>query len=171
MMSEPRHSRLGSERTGSATFVAILVALGCSPGRGTSTDASPASSGARQFYSLAELPTLRITIADKELDKLARKPRKLVRGSLTYRNTTVGDIGVRLKGHRSMRSLDRKAAFKLRFDKYVPGQRWLGMRRLTLNNRARRGGAGQGSRPWPQFGRRDSQGAGGVLETWWVCLL
>ncbi len=43
------------------------------------------------------------------------------------------DVGVRLKGNASFRTLDGKAAFKLNFDP-APGGRFLGLRRLTLNN-------------------------------------
>ena len=45
------------------------------------------------------------------------------------------DVGVRLKGGAgSFRPLSGKAAFKVSFNEVVPGQRFLGLRRLTLNN-------------------------------------
>ncbi len=50
--------------------------------------------------------------------------------------TTYGpyDIGLRLKGNASFRTLDGKAAFKLKFNHSVSGQKFLGLKKLTLNN-------------------------------------
>jgi spore coat protein CotH len=46
----------------------------------------------------------------------------------------VKDIGVRIKGEGSKRTLDEKAAFKLKFDEFVPKQSFHSLRRMTLNN-------------------------------------
>jgi len=43
-------------------------------------------------------------------------------------------IGVRLKGEGSFRGLDDKAAFKLKFNEFVGGQKFLGLKKMTLNN-------------------------------------
>ena len=43
-------------------------------------------------------------------------------------------IGARLKGSASFRPLSGKAAFKLKFAHSVKGQRFLGLKTLTLNN-------------------------------------
>ncbi len=45
------------------------------------------------------------------------------------------DVGIRLKGSLgSFRTLDQKAAFKVKFDEYVDGQTFFGLEKLTLNN-------------------------------------
>lgn len=45
------------------------------------------------------------------------------------------EIGVRLKGSQgSFRGLDKKAAFKLKFNHTVAGQRFQGLKKMTLNN-------------------------------------
>jgi hypothetical protein len=45
------------------------------------------------------------------------------------------NIGVRLKGnYGSYRTLDEKAAFLLDFNRYVPGQTFLGVKKLAVNN-------------------------------------
>ena len=43
-------------------------------------------------------------------------------------------VGVKLKGTGSFRALDRKAAFKLKFNEFVKGQKFLGLKKMTLNN-------------------------------------
>jgi hypothetical protein len=46
----------------------------------------------------------------------------------------LGEVGIRLKGGASFRRLTGKAAFKIKFDKYVDDQTLFGLERLTLNN-------------------------------------
>ncbi len=43
-------------------------------------------------------------------------------------------VGIRLKGDGSFRDLDGKAAFKIKFNEFVKGQKFLGLKKLTLNN-------------------------------------
>ena len=43
-------------------------------------------------------------------------------------------VGLRLKGHTAFRTLDGKAAFKVKFGYAVSGQRFFGLKGLTLNN-------------------------------------
>jgi len=49
----------------------------------------------------------------------------------------VGNVGIRLKGGLgSFRKLSEKAAFKLKFNEFVKGQKFLGLKKMTLNNMA-----------------------------------
>lgn len=49
--------------------------------------------------------------------------------------TVLPDIGVRLKGvYGSFRTLDQKAAFLLKFDRYVPDQKLFDLTKLAVNN-------------------------------------
>jgi len=57
-----------------------------------------------------------------------------VRGALRYGTEKVADIGVRIKGEGSLRTLAEKAAFKLKFDEFVAKQTFHGLRRMTFNN-------------------------------------
>jgi spore coat protein CotH len=57
-----------------------------------------------------------------------------VRGTLRYGAESVVDVGVRLKGEGSFRGIDRKAAFKVKTDAFVPDQTFRGLKRLTFNN-------------------------------------
>lgn len=86
------------------------------------------------FFALDVLPTFHITLESDAFQKLKDEPRKFVHGEFSHDGVTYKDIGVRLKGHRSMRAIDNKPSFKLRFDKYVEGTQFLGQTQLTLNN-------------------------------------
>lgn len=47
----------------------------------------------------------------------------------------VNNVGIRLKGGLgSFRKLSQKAAFKLKFNEFVKGQKFLGLKKMTLNN-------------------------------------
>lgn len=97
-------------------------------------------SGARLAGSSSELfeqgliPCFEITLDANAYDGLRRKKRDFVRAGFRHGTISLDDVGVRLKGHRSMRGLESKPAFKIDFAKYVPGRRFLGLEHLTLNN-------------------------------------
>lgn len=69
------------------------------------------------------------------LSSTAEADRKTwVHGSFSCAGTALADVGVRRKGSSTFRALPQKAALKIRFDKYVAGQRFAGLTDLTLNN-------------------------------------
>lgn len=115
-------------------FLAALVgATGCNC-RDQGAAKRVEVSGIEAFYALDTLPTLSLTLDQDAVESLKDDPRDFTRGSLSYQGTVYRDVGVRLKGHRSMRPIDDKPSFKIRFDKHVQGQRFLGQRDLVLNN-------------------------------------
>ena len=60
-------------------------------------------------------------------------PFTYVKGQVTIDGKKIADVGVRKKGF--LGSLDPvKPALKLKFDEYVPGQRFAGLKGFTLNN-------------------------------------
>ncbi len=86
------------------------------------------------FKRLDELPKFSIEVDEAGQDSLRKSPREWVRGTFVHGSERIADVGVRLKGHRSMRKLSEKPALKIRFDKYKKGTRFRGVRHLTLNN-------------------------------------
>ena len=78
-------------------------------------------------------------LPQESMDELAADPEEYVDATLAFQ---IGDdehgpyaVGVRLKGGTgSFRPLTGKAAFKLKFNHSVSGQRILGLKKLTLNN-------------------------------------
>jgi spore coat protein CotH len=57
-----------------------------------------------------------------------------VHGSFKSGSTVIADVGVRRKGHSTFRAMPKKVALKVSFNKYVSGQKFMGLTDLTLNN-------------------------------------
>lgn len=81
-------------------------------------------------------------ISEEELDALEAEPSEYVKGSFELlvggvtKGTLLEDVGIRLKGGvGSSRPVKTgKSGFKVRFDEFVKGQLFFGIKRLTLNN-------------------------------------
>lgn len=86
---------------------------------------------------LFEGPILRfeLSIAGPEMDSLRREPRKTVPATLRVGSNTWQRVGVRVKGAAgSTRGIDDNPALTLNADKFVPGQKVLGLDKFHLNN-------------------------------------
>lgn len=103
------------------------------------TDAADASP-AFDLYDPAVVPKFELTFDAAALAILSNPStldadrKKWAHGTFKCGATVIADVGVRRKGSSTFRALPQKAAFKIRFDKYVPGQRFAGLTELTLNN-------------------------------------
>jgi hypothetical protein len=88
------------------------------------------------LYSLRMVPSFDLDLDENKLASLRDKPKKWVKGTFRYAGETYKKVSLRLKGHRSLRPIDEKPSLKVRFDKgdKHKGRRFLGVRRLTLNN-------------------------------------
>jgi hypothetical protein len=91
------------------------------------------------LFDPSAVHTIDLGLTDEARARLEADPETYVPATFAVttpagRSATL-DVGLRLKGSQgSFRPLGGKAAFKLRFDAVVPGQRFAGLRRLTLNN-------------------------------------
>jgi spore coat protein CotH len=116
----------------------VVVAVGCSAPKAPAPQAhyQPTSyaDASDEIYALDNLVRFDLELAPESLQQLREQPREYAVGALRYRGQTLANVGVRLKGEASFRELDDKPAFKLKFDKFVKGQRFFGLKRMTLNN-------------------------------------
>jgi len=92
------------------------------------------ASASAELFDQRSVVRFDITLPQASIDALAAAPDVYTPASLTYRDTTLPDVGVRIKGESSRRTLMQKAAFKIKTDEYVADQTLLGMKRITLNN-------------------------------------
>jgi CotH kinase protein/RTX calcium-binding nonapeptide repeat (4 copies) len=118
---------------------AAIVATGLMTG--TLLGAAPtgaADDPAAWLFDPAAVAEIDLTLPQESIDALNIDSGEYQDGtfSLTTPGATYGplDVGIRLKGEASFRPLSGKAAFKVKMSHSVPGQRFLGLKTLTLNN-------------------------------------
>lgn len=115
-----------------------------SGGGGASTGGETAD-GSAELYDSARFPRFDFDLPAESLSKLkavqnAEDPAQdeYVTAKLTYdkngANEVVENVGVRIKGEGSFLRFEQKPALKVKIDKFVTGQRFRGLARLTLNN-------------------------------------
>lgn len=126
-------------------FVSSLAILA---GLALAQDAAPASSpdvssrvklasdASIDFFEKGTIPTLRIQVADGELQKLKSENRAYVRCTIVEDGkTTYHDVGIKLKGAAgSFRGWDDRPALTLNSDKFNSEQKFHGLDKFHLNN-------------------------------------
>jgi hypothetical protein len=120
----------------------VCAWVGCSaPPAGQDADAAPPPPPDADLkdaddilFSAVYMPDLDILLLPDQMEALRQAPREWTCARLRYQQR-VTPIGVRLKGSASFQGIDRKPAFKIRFDGPCGGdERFYGRARLTLNN-------------------------------------
>lgn len=106
---------------------------------GTTGEVEPPP-GAELLFNHDGLARIDLTLDQLAIDSLYADSTVYVHGDAQMQLPNgdvlvLPDIGVRLKGrYGSFRTLDQKAAFLLKFDKWNPAQEPLGLEKLALNN-------------------------------------
>ncbi len=93
----------------------------------------------KALFTDGQIIGINIKLSPADIDSLSKNPNVYVRGDVdvTMANTTISiaDTGVRIKGKiGSLRTLDQKAAFLLKFNEYTKGQKLDGLSKLAVNN-------------------------------------
>jgi CotH kinase protein len=98
------------------------------------------------MYEPTSIAEVHLELPPASIEALEAEPKEYVEGTFALAETdgTPGTaaafsapltVGIELKGNLgSLRSVNEKAAFKIKFDKFVEGQRFLGLEKMTLNN-------------------------------------
>ena len=91
-----------------------------------------------------EIPTFHLTLSPESMESLHQAYldwiysgivfTEYVEGTFEYDGVVYDPVGIRLKGQGSALDVYDKAAFKVKFNEYVPGARFMGLECLTLNN-------------------------------------
>ncbi|HEY5815170.1 MAG TPA: CotH kinase family protein [Solirubrobacterales bacterium] len=114
----------------------------------TALAAVPPPDAAAPMYASGALVEIDLDLSQAALKALKDEPEEYVPGDFTLSFTdgtpggpwkplpSVDKVGVRLKGNvgGSFRPIDDKAAFKVKFNEFVKGQKFLGLKGMTLNN-------------------------------------
>jgi len=89
------------------------------------------------LYDPERLIVYKFTFDTDAEERLRAQPREYVPAELELVDGSVSErmeVGLRLKGEGTFRTLAGKAAFRIKIDEYHRGQRLRGVRALTLNN-------------------------------------
>lgn len=105
------------------------------PGAGPGEDGSAGPAGVFDPFQVTDVD---IELGEDAITALRDDPGTYVDGTVRLRGARAHlmpyRVGVRLKGSGSFRTLDGKAAFKIKVGHSVPRQRMFGLKGLTLNN-------------------------------------
>jgi CotH kinase protein len=135
---------------GSLTRRAVSLITGAALGLLVATaPAVAAEDPAATMYSPGTVDAIDLNLSQAAIDSLEAEPDEYVEGTFSLAPTdgtpggeeapltpTPLTVGVRLKGNvqGSFRDLTQKAAFKIKFNEFVSGQKFLGLKKMTLNN-------------------------------------
>lgn len=99
---------------------------------------------AEELFSGDVIPTFHLTLPEESMLALHQAYEdwiyhgilftEYVEGTFEYDGVVYDPVGVRLKGQGSALDVYDKAAFKVKFNEYSPGARFMGLECLTLNN-------------------------------------
>lgn len=111
-------------------WAAVLLAV-AAPGTGRANPEQAA------FYDPATVQTIHLEIAPEDLRRLdgALPERIYVPGAFRWNDQTVRNIGIRYKGNSSSHPRSpHKRSLLIKFSEFEKGQRFLGLRRVALDN-------------------------------------
>ena len=137
--SEPRDLGCYVRLVGSWCAFAFALSAGAAIGAvrpdPTQTPASKTEARAA-FFAERSVLSFHVEVDASDLAKLRRAPRTYVHGTVRQGALELTNVGIRLKGMGSFRTVDEKPSLTLKFDEFVPGQEYCGLTKLLLNNSA-----------------------------------
>ncbi len=87
------------------------------------------------MFGLDVVHRIELFADEGDLAALYPEPYEYIPARMVFDEVEVGEVGLRLKGRwGSFRDLSHKAAFKIDINRFEPGKRLNGLKKLTLNN-------------------------------------
>jgi hypothetical protein len=77
---------------------------------------------------------IQFEVPPQSMESLRSRPRKYVPATVRIDGQVVREAGVQLKGSGSFQPVDEKPSLTVNFERFVPGQRLLGLEKIHLNN-------------------------------------
>ncbi|MFZ5480007.1 MAG: CotH kinase family protein [Myxococcota bacterium] len=85
------------------------------------------------LFDASTLQEVHLTVPDEGIDALNADGGTYVRATFEHEGAAL-EVGLRLKGSSTYQDFDGKPAFRVKFNEFVDGQRYAGVKRLALNN-------------------------------------
>ncbi len=101
------------------------------------TPAKSADPELGDFYRGDEVQSVYLRVTDEDMQRMqAALPERIyVRASFRWRDISLENVAIRFKGNSSSApSQQHKRSFLIKFDEYADNQRFLGLRRVSLDN-------------------------------------
>jgi hypothetical protein len=118
-----------------ATLLPLFAAVGWIAGAFfTSVSAAPAPAPGQELFADGRVRTFKIELTESALETLKKSERAYVPATVTEGSTVFKEAGVHLKGMGSFQPFHQKPSLAVKFDKYTPDQRYLGLSKIFLNN-------------------------------------
>ncbi|MGM9986833.1 MAG: CotH kinase family protein, partial [Bacillaceae bacterium] len=96
---------------------------------------------AEKVFNQSKVSTIAITLDDADLKDILENPteEKMVKASVVFNGKEVTDVGFRIKGNMTLRSVAQmedsdRYSFKIDFDQYDDSKNLYGLKKLNLNN-------------------------------------
>lgn len=135
--SEPRSLTgllLALMRTfGKILITACLIAASLAVASAASAKKKKPPPGA-EFFTEPTLRAFTVEVSESELVRLRQSPRAYVTGQVVEAAQVLTNVGIRLRGHGSFRTVDEKPNFTLKFDEFTRNQTYRGLTKLMLHN-------------------------------------
>ena len=96
----------------------------------------PAVPPGHELFTSGPVRTFKIDFTESALETLKKNERSYVSATVTEGSTVFKEVGVHLKGMGSFQPFHQKPSLAVKFDKYTPDQRYLGLSKIFLNNSA-----------------------------------
>lgn len=115
------------------SWLPLIAAVGLSVGM-LRVCAAPALPPGYELFADGRIRTFKIDLTDSALETLKKNERAYVPATVTEGDAVFKEVGVHLKGMGSFQPFHQKPSLAVKFDKYAPDQRYLGLNKLFLNN-------------------------------------